>query len=111
MAIGLNQLRKNLTGYQEYQTASKLQFAIKANALSMARADPVFPDTSAQLSDIDSKIGQSFHRATTLRLPTLDRRCLVQAGRADLRCLPVARQFLPAGSMVRLDRFPLQGVV
>lgn len=80
VTISLNQLRNDLTGYQEYQTASKQLFAIKANALSMARADPVFPDTAAQLSDVDSKIGQSFHRVATLRLPTLDRQRLAQAG-------------------------------
>lgn len=79
VAISLNQLRHDLSGYQEYQTASKQLFSIKANALSMARADPIFPDTATQLAEVDKKVGESFRSVGALRLPALDQRLLSQA--------------------------------
>ncbi len=80
VATSLNQLRHDLAGYQAYQSASKQLFAIKANALSMARADPIFPDTAKQLVEVDQKIGQSLQLATSLKLPGLDPRLLLQTG-------------------------------
>ena len=79
VAVSLNHLRHDLYGYQKYQTASKQLYSIKADALSMARADPIFPDTATQLVDVDQKIGASFRAVIHSGLPERDERLLTRA--------------------------------
>lgn len=81
VAITLNQLRHDLDSYQQFQLASQKLLSIKADALSMARADPIFPDTATQLAGVDKRIGASLQRIGELPLSDQNKARLAEAAK------------------------------
>lgn len=56
VTVSLNQLRQKFDTYQTRQSVDKSLIEIKATALSMARADPILPDTEIRLNKTDAHI-------------------------------------------------------
>jgi methyl-accepting chemotaxis protein len=59
VSVNLHLLRQQFDAYQDRQTVSHSLLTIKAEALSMARADPILPDTADKLAQIDQRIRTS----------------------------------------------------
>jgi len=56
VAFNLHQLRQQFAEYQQRQAISNSLLAVKAEALSMARADPILPDTAEKLAHVDTLV-------------------------------------------------------
>lgn len=80
VAFNLHQLREQFSSYQHYQTASASLLMIKAEALSMSRADPILPDTTARLAQADRLIQAKLRSLQSLGLQNQDAAALKQVG-------------------------------
>lgn len=61
VTVSLSQLRREFDTYQSSQVLDKSLIEIKATALSIARADPILPDTKEKLLKTDTHI-QELHK-------------------------------------------------
>ncbi len=76
VAFSLHQLRQQFVEYQHYQAASAALLSIKAEALSMARADPILPETADKLALIDRLVQDKLRQTAQLQLQGLNGRQL-----------------------------------
>lgn len=72
VTVNLSQLRRDFGTYQSRQTIDKSLIEIKATALSIARADPILPETNEKLRKTNSNIQELHNLIVSLSTDDLE---------------------------------------